>query len=293
MPHLVLPGEADGGHEPGHAQHDDSDGQNRVRLRVGPEGVADVHQRHQDERDDREDADELHGGVLTVMSGGLVLPDVSMPGWLSSGDSRCQGRGSRTAPAHSGERPDDRELRSIAACSRDRSGLRHRDEQRDHHTGLVAPRAPGGSGGRVAGSGRRRGRRHDRSAGDDGRRPARPCGRDRHRACLRRAVRRRRCVPRRTSSRTPVRLAALGLCRGRGCRGRACLAVVRRPEPGRGEPGREVRVPARHRAVPAGGGAGSGERPVPERPGDVAARSGAEPTASRGDRARPDRGAPR
>ena len=73
-----VAGEAEGRHKPGHAQHEDSDGEDDVRLRVGPEGVADVDQRDQGEREDREDADELHGGLLTVVSGGLVPPYVSM-----------------------------------------------------------------------------------------------------------------------------------------------------------------------------------------------------------------------
>ena len=48
-------------------------------------------------------------------------------------------------------------------------------------------------------------------------------------------------------------------------------------------------VSARHRAVPAGGRAGSGERPVPQRPGALTVRPGPEPTARRGDRPRSDR----
>ena len=72
-----------------------------------------------------------------------MLPDVSMTGSLLPGDSRGQGRESRAAPARTGERPDDRELRSIAGAARTGQGLEHRLEQRDHPTGLVALHPPG------------------------------------------------------------------------------------------------------------------------------------------------------
>jgi hypothetical protein len=41
-------------------------------------GVADVQQRHEGARDDCEDSDELHDGFLTVVTGGLGTPVVSM-----------------------------------------------------------------------------------------------------------------------------------------------------------------------------------------------------------------------
>jgi hypothetical protein len=61
-----------GRHEPGHAHRGDGNDQEGVRLGVGIECIADVHQRDQGQREYREDADELHDVLLcNGWSGGL------------------------------------------------------------------------------------------------------------------------------------------------------------------------------------------------------------------------------